>query len=68
MPMNAEQLASFIWLIDEDIIRPHELPTGKRFNTDAEYPSAINGEGIWILDFKGSDAGASSIETFFVAC
>jgi hypothetical protein len=66
--MNAHDLAAFVWLIQEDVVRPNEFPVRKYFNSDAEDPAFVDCEGVRILDFEGCDAGAGTVEAFLVVC
>jgi hypothetical protein len=66
--MNAHDLAAFVWLIQEDIIRPNELPVRECFDADTEDSAFVDCKGIRILDFEGRDAGACAVEAFLIVC
>ncbi len=68
MSMDAHHLASFIWLVQEDIIRPNELPIRECFDTDTENSALVDRERVWVLDFEGRDARAGTVEAFLIVC
>ena len=68
MTMNAHDLAAFVRLIQEDVVRPNEFPVRKCFYSDAEDPAFVDCERVRILDFEGRDAGTGAVEAFLVVC
>jgi hypothetical protein len=66
--MNAHDLAAFVWLIQEDVVRPDEFPVRECFDADAEDSAFVDRERVRILDFESRDAGAGTVEAFLVVC
>ena len=68
MSVNPQKMASTPWLVQHDVIWPYELSRRRHVDSYPENISLVHGIWIGVLDAKGSDSCAATVEVLLIVC